>query len=52
MDMPSLPCMLSKNPDTRVSSTSEMEPIYSCEINEMQPLGVQPIKNFAVLWCL
>ena len=32
------------NPDTRVSSTSDIEPTYNAETNEMHPFGVHVIK--------
>ena len=52
IDMPGLSLMQFKSPDTRGNSTSDIYPTYSGEIKDTQPLGVHPIKNLAVLWCL
>ena len=48
-DIPGLSSMQFKSPDTHVHSASAT---YSGEIEDTQPLGVHPIKNLAVLWCL
>ena len=50
--IPGLSSMQFNSLDIRVNSTSDIEPIYSGERNDTQPLGVHPIKNLAVLWCL
>lgn len=50
--MPGLSSSLVRNPDTHVSSTSQMDPTYKGDMYEMAPLGVQAGKNFTVLWCL
>ena len=41
--------ILSRKPETFVSSTSEMDPTYPSEMKQMQPLGVQATRNLQVL---
>ena len=48
-EMFDFPLSLSSSPDTEVSWTSEIDPIYSSETKLIAPLGVQPTKNFMVL---
>ena len=50
-EMPSFPSSLLQSPETFVSSTSDIEPTYTGEINVMAPLGVQATNTLAVLWC-
>ena len=51
IEIPGLFSSFVSNPETRVSSTSEMEPTYSGDMYDTQ-FGVQTTRNFAVLWCL
>ena len=50
--MPFRPSSFSRNPEWRVSSTSEIDPTYNGEIlrynYDIAPLGVHATKNFAV----
>ena len=49
--IPALFCTQIKNPDTCVSSTSDIEPTYNGDMKETQPFGVQAIKNLAACNC-
>jgi len=49
IDTPGLSYKWSNNPDIWMSLKSDVDSTYSCKTNDMQPLGVQPIKNFMVL---
>lgn len=48
MEIPGLFSSFVRNPETRVSSTSEMEPTYSGDMYNTAPFGVQTTRNFAV----
>lgn len=52
IDIPGLSVSVSRKPHVRVSSTSDVDPTYTCDMQHTAPLGVQATKNLAVLWCL
>ena len=52
MDIPGLSSIVFKKPDSRVSSTSEIEPTNTGDMYEIAPLGVQATRNLEVLCCL
>ena len=49
IEIPGLSSRRVKNPETRVSSTTDIEPTYNGEMYDMHSFGVHAIKNFAVL---
>ena len=49
METPSLSSRAVRNPHTRVSSTSNIEPTYIGEIKHIAPFGVHATKNLTVL---
>ena len=52
IEIPGLSSRAVRKPLTRVSSTSDIDPTYTCDMKQIDPFGVQATKNFTVLWCL
>ena len=52
IETPGLSSSVVKKPECIVSSTSEMGPTNTGDINLIAPFGVHATETFAVLWCL